>query len=96
MEALAARLGVTTTQIGWAYYSGALPKTIDPEPFIQHWEEKLAKRRSEFKPKSSIYDAPDLLPSTNPEAHEKPYYLTPTSIQDRLQGEDTRMDSYHY
>lgn len=56
MKKIAERLGVTETQVEMAYYSGALPPTIDPEPYIQHWEQKLVERRAKQKPKTSIYD----------------------------------------
>lgn len=52
-----ARLQVTRTQVEMAYYSGALPKTIDPEPYIKRWEEKLAERRSRNKPIGTINDS---------------------------------------
>lgn len=45
-EYLMARLQVTETQVKMAYYSGAIPLTIDPEPFIQHWEALLKKQRA--------------------------------------------------
>ena len=56
MKQLADRLGVTETQVQMAYYSGAIPKNIDPEPFIQHWEARLLERRAQNKPKVTIYD----------------------------------------
>jgi hypothetical protein len=56
MKKIAERLGVTELQVQMAYYSGALPPTIDPEPYIKHWEQKLADRRARIKPKTSIYD----------------------------------------
>jgi hypothetical protein len=56
MKVIAERLGVTETQVEMAYYSGALPRTIDPEPFIQHWEQKLIAQRAKQRPKTSIYD----------------------------------------
>lgn len=44
IQELMTRLGVTKTQAEMALYSGAIPTTIDPEPFIQHWERKLQVR----------------------------------------------------
>lgn len=52
------RLGVSETSARMAYYSGRIPKNIDPEPFIQNWESQLARRRAEHQPKTSIYDEP--------------------------------------
>ncbi len=55
-DEIKARLNITDVQLDMAYYSGALPRTIDNEIFVAFWERKLIKRRSELKPKTSIYD----------------------------------------
>lgn len=55
IDELMTRLGVTRTQVEMAYYSGAIPKNIDPEPYIKHWEQKLTDRRSRVQPTKSPY-----------------------------------------
>ena len=55
-EAIKKRLAITDMQLEMAYYSGALPRNIDQEIFLQFWENKLNKRRAERRPKTSIYD----------------------------------------
>jgi hypothetical protein len=51
IEYLMARLQVSEIQVEMAYYSGAIPKNIDPEPFILHWEKRLIARRNKNNPK---------------------------------------------
>jgi hypothetical protein len=57
-DEIKARLNITDMQLEMAYYSGALPKNIDQELFLDFWERKLVKRRAEIRPKVTIYDEP--------------------------------------